>query len=248
MANSFIVAETFIIPPETHHLILATAHKVLSLPGNSQGINLTLLAAIEHTYRLSIKRRPVSDLLIAPRRQELALLRVIHHRLLEIRFLHRVDPGEALEIPYNPGAVRGDRNRVLVIGLDLDVVDFLLVLLERVDHGLGELADAPDPYLSFLATGDDPGAVAGAGHGGDPVDMGVVDDVHLLPGLGVESTDLAIAPAGDDALAVPHEADGVALAVGIVDTEELCAVLGVPDTDVIKGASSKHIRVHTITK
>ena len=71
--------------------------------------------------------------------------------------------------------------------------------------------------------------------------MGVVDDVHLLARLGVEGSDLPIGPSGDDGLAVPHEGDSVALAVGVVDTKELGAILGVPDTDVIHGAGGENI-------
>ncbi len=63
--------------------------------------------------------------------------------------------------------------------------------------------------------------------------MGIVDHVHLLSGLWIERTDLSVAPTGDDAFSITHEADGVALAIGVVDSEELCAVLGVPDTDIV---------------
>ncbi len=63
--------------------------------------------------------------------------------------------------------------------------------------------------------------------------MGVIDHVHLLPGLWVEGTDFPIGPTGDDALSIAHEGDGVALAVGVVDSEELCAVFSVPDTDIV---------------
>lgn len=48
-----------------------------------------------------------------------------------------------------------------------------------------------------------------------------------------EGTDLAIAPATDNALAVLHEADGVALHVGHLDSQQLLSVLGVPDADVV---------------
>jgi hypothetical protein len=48
--------------------------------------------------------------------------------------------------------------------------------------------------------------------------MGVIDDKHLLSGLGVEGTDLSIAPAGDDAFSITHESDRVALAIGVVDS------------------------------
>ena len=61
-----------------------------------------------------------------------------------------------------------------------DIENFLLMLLEGVYHTLAHLADSPDTDLSLLATGDDPGAITGAGHGRYSVNMGVVDDVHLL--------------------------------------------------------------------
>ncbi len=63
--------------------------------------------------------------------------------------------------------------------------------------------------------------------------MGIVDHVHLLSGLWIERTDLSVAPTRDDAFSITHEGYGVALAVGVVDSEELCAVFGVPDTDIV---------------
>jgi hypothetical protein len=97
-------------------------------------------------------------------------------------------------------------------------VNFLLMLLQRVYHRLGQLTNSPDPNFSFLPTGHNPGAVTGASHSSNSIDMGIIDDKHLLSGLGVEGTDLSIAPARDDAFSITHESDRVALTIGVVDS------------------------------
>lgn len=59
----------------------------------------------------------------------------------------------------------------------------------------------------------------------------------------IEGTDLSITPTRDDAFTISHERDSVALAVGVVDTEEFSSVLGIPDTDVIHRAGGENIGV-----
>ena len=73
----------------------------------------------------------------------------------------------------------------------------------------------------------------------------VASGLHLLARLREETPDLTIAPPGDDTLAVVHEPDTVALAVGVVDPEQLGSILGVPDSDVVARAGREDIGVHT---
>ena len=63
--------------------------------------------------------------------------------------------------------------------------------------------------------------------------MGVMDHVHLFSGLGIKCTNFPVTPTGDNAFSVNTETNTEALAVGVVDSEELCAVFGVPNTDIV---------------
>lgn len=117
------------------------------------------------------------------------------------------------------------------------------MFLHRRLHVLGLAADAPDADFAFHASRDDLVAVARACDGGDSVDVGVVDDVHELAGLRIEGSDLAVAPARDDGLAVSHESDAVALHGRHLDTQDLVAVVGVPDADVVHGTGREYVRV-----
>jgi len=61
--------------------------------------------------------------------------------------------------------------------------------------------------------------------------------------LRIEGSDFTIIPASENALTVFHEGDAVAFEVWHLDTKEFLAIVGVPDSDVVDGASSKNIRV-----
>ena len=61
--------------------------------------------------------------------------------------------------------------------------------------------------------------------------------------MGEEGTDLAIGPAGQDRLTVRHEADSVALKARNLNSEQLLASKGVPDTNVVERAGSKQLGV-----
>ena len=63
--------------------------------------------------------------------------------------------------------------------------------------------------------------------------VGIVNSVEELTRLGKESADLAVIPSGDDALAISHEANGVALEAWDLNSEELLTGLHVPHTDVV---------------
>lgn len=63
--------------------------------------------------------------------------------------------------------------------------------------------------------------------------VSVVDYVEKLAGLREEGADFAVAPTGDDGFAVVHEKDAEALKAGNLDSQELLAIFGVPDSDLI---------------
>ena len=67
--------------------------------------------------------------------------------------------------------------------------------------------------------------------------------LHKFAGLRIESTDFTVTPTTDNALTVSHKGDTVTFKVGDLNTEEFLTVFGVPDTDIIDGASSEKIRV-----
>ena len=64
MADSFIVAEALVVAPASDNLVLTARDEVLALFGDREGIDLALLTAVQHTDRLSIEGRPVSDFFI----------------------------------------------------------------------------------------------------------------------------------------------------------------------------------------
>ena len=71
--------------------------------------------------------------------------------------------------------------------------------------------------------------------------VGVVDRVEQLAALGEEGAHLAVAPAGEDAAAVVHELDTVALEAWYLNAEQLLARLGVPYTDVVDRAGGEQV-------
>lgn len=73
--------------------------------------------------------------------------------------------------------------------------------------------------------------------------MGIIDDVHELARLRIEGSDLSVTPTADDRLAISHEGDAVALHSRDLDSQNLMAVLCVPDSDVVNGASGENITV-----
>ena len=63
--------------------------------------------------------------------------------------------------------------------------------------------------------------------------MSIINHVHLFSRLRIKGSDFPVAPPRNNGLAVSHETHGIALTVGVVDSEELGTILGVPNTDII---------------
>jgi hypothetical protein len=128
-----------------------------------------------------------------------------------------------------------------VLLVDLDVRDSASMFLERSFHDLGLSADSPDSDFTFHASRDNLLAVTGACDGGHSVVVGIVDGVQELSRLWQEGSDLTIVPTGKNGLTIRLEEDAVALKAGDLNSKELLSSLGVPDSDVVKGAGGEEL-------
>lgn len=128
-----------------------------------------------------------------------------------------------------------------VVLVDSNFVNTATVFLEGAFHNLGLARDSPDTNLTFLTTGNDSLAVVGWHKSSNSVVVGIVDSVEQLTRLGEEGTDLAIGPTRDNALSVSHEGHSIALESRNLNTEEFLASKGVPDTNVVLGASGEKL-------
>ena len=141
MANSLIVAETFIISPESNNFVLSARDEVLTLSGDGKGIDLTFLTSVKHTDCFGIEGGPVGDFFVWTCGQELGFFGVVYDGLFEVLFFDGVNTSKCCKIPYNPRTIGGYRYRVLIVAFDLrrnkgqqkriynDIVNFLLMLL-----------------------------------------------------------------------------------------------------------------------
>lgn len=76
--------------------------------------------------------------------------------------------------------------------------------------------------------------------------MSVVNDIHKFAWLREERSDLSIIPTSQDAFSVIHESNTIAFKVGDLNSQELLAILSIPDSNVIDRAGRKDIWVVTI--
>ena len=159
-----------------------------------------------------------------------------------------------MEVPQDAAAVIGGGDALAIVAENGDGVDGGLVLFHRCLHDLAGGANPPDADLAVGATGDDAlvGTIGANGshtsvvathalHAGELVS--VVDDVDELARLGAEGADFAVAPAGEDALAVLGEADAVALQSAYLDAEELSGGPAIPNADVVAATSGEQLAV-----
>jgi hypothetical protein len=146
------------------------------------------------------------------------------------------------DIPNDARAIVGGRDSLSVVLVDSDFVNTATVFLEGALHNLGLARDSPDTNFTFLTTGNDSLAVVGWHKSSNSVVVGIVDSIEQLTRLGEEGTDLAIGPARDNALTVSHEGHSIALKSRNLNTEEFLASKGVPDTNVVFGASGEKFR------
>jgi hypothetical protein len=138
-----------------------------------------------------------------------------------------------LNVPNDGRAIVAGGDSLGISLVNANVSNAASVLLQGSLHDLGLFADSPDSNLTFHTTGNNALAVRGGREGGNTVVVSVVNGVEELARLGQESTDLAIVPSGDDALAISHEGNGEALEAWDFNSEELLAGLHVPHADVV---------------
>mmetsp|Transcript_40690 Transcript_40690/g.75730 ORF Transcript_40690/g.75730 Transcript_40690/m.75730 type:complete len:280 (+) Transcript_40690:464-1303(+) len=147
------------------------------------------------------------------------------------------------EVPDDARAVCGGGHGLLVVRGDLDAPDTTSMLLQRGVHRLRLEADVPDPHLALHASRDDASAIGGQGEGCNTILVRIIDCVEQLAALREKGADLAIGPARDDRLAIPHEVQAEAFHVGHLDAEQLLSRHSIPDSDVRHRARRKDFGV-----
>lgn len=243
VTNTLVVLDSFIVVPDLDDLVLSSRDVVLSFVEDGKGVDLTSAGSIEHADGLTIEAIPVGNLAVGTGGKNLRFIGVVKHGLEHGGLEEAHDAGVGLDVPDNARAIVRGGHGVGVGLVDLNIGDSASVFLEGGLHDLSLSSDSPDSDFSFHSSGDDVVAVVGGGEGGDSVVVGVVDSVEKLSGLGEEGTDLTVVPSRDNALTVSHERGAVALKSGDLNTEELLAGSGVPDTDVVDRAGREELRV-----
>jgi len=243
VTDTLVVLDSFIVVPDLHDLVFSSRNVVLSLVEDGKGVDLASAGSIEHADGLSVEAIPVGNLAVRSGGKNLRFIGVVEDGLEHGGLKEAHDTGVRLDVPDDAGAIVRRRDGVGVVLVDLNIRNSASVFLEGSLHDLSLSADSPDSNFTFHSSGDDVVAVVSGGEGGNSVVVGVVDGVEKLTGLGEEGTDLTVVPSRNDALTVSHEGTSVALKSGNLNSEELLARAGVPDTDVVDGASSEELRV-----
>ena len=125
-----VVADTLVVVPNLHSLILATRYEMFTCFSDSKGVDFSSLGTVEHSDGLSIEAVPVSDLSVAASGKYLGLIWVIEN-LLEHRGLEKAHhSGVVDDIPDDAGPIVGRGDSLGVLFVDLDVRDSSSVLLK----------------------------------------------------------------------------------------------------------------------
>jgi hypothetical protein len=102
VTDTLVVVDALIVVPNLDSLVLATGDEVLSSLGNSQGVDLSSIRAVEHSDGLSIEAVPVGDLSVAASGKHLRLVWVIYY-LLEHSGLEEAHDSSAVNDVPNDG-------------------------------------------------------------------------------------------------------------------------------------------------
>jgi len=146
---------------------------------------------------------------------------VVDHTLEHSGLEHAHDAGVGHDVPNDDGAVVGAGNGLSVVSVNVDLVNTATVLFERTFHDLGLTRDAPDTHLTFLTTRNDSLTIVSGLDSSYTVVVCVVNSVQKFTGLGQESADLTIGPAGQDRFTIRHEGHTVTLETGHLDSKQL---------------------------
>lgn len=99
MTCAKVVADTFIVAPEFHFLILAAGNEMLAFPRDGKRVHFAFFRAIEHPDRLAIEGFPVRDFAVTAGGEQLTFFRVVEHHLEQRAFEEAHEPSEAFQVP-----------------------------------------------------------------------------------------------------------------------------------------------------
>lgn len=145
------------------------------------------------------------------------------------------------QVPDDTAAVAWAAHSLVIVSSELKIIPFsylnrpnsISMLFHRCFHTLALPSDPPDSNLAFHTSRDNFSAIWGCCDGSYSVRVGIVDYVHKFSALGVESTDFAIRPSRDYALAVAHKADTVALNCWNLNSKNFMSVFCVPNPNFV---------------
>eukprot|EP00756_Hemistasia_phaeocysticola_P015764 Hpha_TRINITY_DN15433_c0_g2::TRINITY_DN15433_c0_g2_i1::g.175931::m.175931 len=245
---------SLVVVPEFQDFVGPSGGVGLSVWGDVHRVNLPRLAPLQLADLGALEIVPVSYLLVTTRREDLRLVGIERHRPEVGLCVHDTPSHAPSQVPNDATPIVASRYALGVVGADADGVHRGLVLLHARNHVLGVPLQRPHAHLRVRPSRDQPLTRVVHGQGSDAGETAtqalhtlglvrVVDDVQEFAGLGTESTDLTVAPAGDNGPAVLGEAEAVALQVHDLDTEQLLRGLCVPHTDVVIGTGREELRV-----
>ena len=99
VTDTIVIINTFIVVPDLKSLVLATRDEPFSRLGDSKGIDLASLRAIEHSDGLTIEAVPVGNLSVATSGQNLRLIGMVQNLLEHGGFEEAHDPGASHNVP-----------------------------------------------------------------------------------------------------------------------------------------------------
>jgi len=243
MANSLVIADSFIVVPEFNSLVLTTRNKVLTIFSNAESIDLSSLTSIKHSDSLSIKAIPVGNFSVASCSKDLRLIWMIKHLLEHGRLKETHHSGVVKDVPDDAWSIEWRRNGLSVLFVDFDIWNSSSVFFQGAFHDLSLSTDSPNANFSFHTSGDDFLAVGGSWNGCDTVVVSIVDGEEELAGLWEEGSDLTIVPTRKNAFSITGEENTVALEAWYFNSQELLSSLCVPYSDIIQTASCEELRI-----
>lgn len=115
-----VVADTFVVVPKLDSLVLSSGDEVLSGRSDGESVDLTGVAAVEHSDGLAVKAVPVGNLSVRSSGKELGLVWVVKH-LLEHGGLEQAKAsGVGLDVPDDAGSIVGSTDG---LGISLVALD-----------------------------------------------------------------------------------------------------------------------------
>jgi len=237
--------EAVVVAPKLDGLVSGSGNEPVSARGDVETSHLSL-STVDDPDRTSVVGVPVGDFEVTAASQVLRLVGVEEDVPENGRFEHSVDPETLLGVPDNARAVSRRGNGLDSRRVADDGGDHAPMLLHGVKHALVGVGDLPDPDPSVSSSTDDPprGAsvvVVADAKGGAALGVSLVNDEPELAGLGVEGTDLSVAPGAHDGATTRGKVNGVAGEVRDLDPQKFLTKPGVPDANVLGGGGDEKV-------